>query len=196
MESDRPSPRHGVGRWIAAGVLTCSISMGCGGGASPAGDPSARLEPWAGPLRGLFDDSIHPAAVGLSLDGEAAHDDPLLLSRARAADVVARMRVTTVTADTVGAKQTYYLTVQVGDPPLMPAKLPNRTFELVVRPGRPSFGIVSSIDTGLRGRTFIGFVRRFAGEAEPEIHWHLTADTPQVALAISETTLREDVEEP
>jgi hypothetical protein len=154
------------------------------------------VEPWAGELRALFDDSIHPAAVGLSLDGEPPQEDALLPARARAADVVARMRVTTVTADSIGAKQTYYLTLQVGKPPLLPAKLPDPSFEIVVRSGSPAFGIVSSLDTGLQGHTFIGFVRRFPGDLEPEIHWHLTADAAEVALAISHTSALDEAGQP
>jgi hypothetical protein len=154
------------------------------------------LDPWTGTLRGLFDDSIHPAAVGLSLEGEPPQEDRLLPSRARAADVVARMRVSTVTSDSVGAKQTYYLTLQVGQPPLTRSKLAERSFELVVRPESPAFGIVSSLDTGLRGHTFIGFVRRFAGEPEPAIHWHLTADSAEVALAISDASALDEAAEP
>jgi hypothetical protein len=86
--------------------------------------------------------------------------------------------------------------LQVGKPPLVPSRLPDRSFELVVRSGSPAFGIVSNLDAELRGRTFIGFVRRFAGEYEPEIHWHLTADAAEVALAISDTSALDEAGQP
>ena len=196
MELNRCNRAHGALRWVGAISITCMILSGCGGSAAGSEPRNATLEPWAGALRALFDDSIHPAAVGLSLDGEPPQDDSLLSARARAAEVVARMRVTTVTADSIGAKQTYYLTLQVGKPPLLPTELPDPSFELVVRSGSPAFGIVSSLDTGLRGRTFIGFVRRFAGDSEPEIHWHLTADAAEVALAISDTSALDEAGQP
>jgi len=170
---------------IALGVGVC----GCGGRSSgqPAIAPSdeSRLDPWQGPLGSLFDDSIHPAAVGLSLEGGKAQDDPMLKSRAAAADLVARLTVTDVTSSEVGAKVIYHLTLVAKEPTLLAPRIKDRTIDLVVRQSSPAFGIVSSLDNGLRNKTFIGFLRRFAGEHGPELHWHLTADTDAVAAIVS-----------
>jgi hypothetical protein len=60
-------------------------------------------------------------------------------------------------------------------------------FELNIRPKSRAYGIARAFDTRLRGLTFIGFVRRFAGEeGELEIHWHLSPDTAEVAAAVKE----------
>ena len=162
--------------------------LGCGhSSAQPAIAPSdeGKLDPWQGPLGSLFDDSMHPAAVGLSLEGGKAQDDPLLKSRAAAADLVARVAVTDVTSSEVGAKVIYHLTLTVKDPTLMASRIKERTLDLVVRQSSPAFGIVSSLDNALRNKPFIGFFRRFAGERGPELHWHLTADTEPVAAVVN-----------
>jgi len=139
---------------------------------------------WHGEHRRLFDDAIAPAAVGMSLDGRPPAEDPALTMRTDAADVVARMRVSTVTVESTGGKETYFLTVQVGFPTLAPARVDDTHFELAIDSANPSFVIVQSLDAGLRGMVFVGFVRYFAGEVGPEIHWHLTADTDEVRAAV------------
>jgi hypothetical protein len=53
--------------------------------------------------------------------------------------------------------------------------------------------VVQSFDTKLRGKTFIGFVRKFAGPQGAEIHWHLTSDTAEVAKVIQEIAVLEEV---
>lgn len=142
------------------------------------------LPAWEGPMQTLFDDGIDPAAVGLSLDGTSPADDPLLPARVEQADLVARMRVSTVTVDSVGAKTTYLLTLQVGFPTLAPPRVKDTTVDIAIDPSRPSFPIVRSLDTELRGKVFVGFVRYFASDGGPEPHWHLTADTQPVLLAV------------
>ena len=150
-------------------------------------------------MHSLFNDVIHPSAVGLSLDGGNPAQDPLLGARVLAADLVARVKVSTVTRDKVGAKVTYYLNLQVGRPPLVDPKWDVSSIELAIHRSTGAFGIVHSLDNTMQGRTFIAFVRRFAssdpGEAGPQLHWHLTADTPDVAQAIAETSALGEISE-
>lgn len=165
----------------------------CSGGPPANAMDASGLPRWQGQLQTLFDDQIDPSAVGLALDGSSPAENPLLRHRTTQADVVARMRVQTVTHESVGAKARYLLTLQVGVPTLMPAKLPDRTFELTIPSTSPAFGIVDRLGHQLRGETFIGFVRRFAGQDGPEVHWHLTADTPDVARVIREHAVLEEL---
>lgn len=102
-------------------------------------------------------------------------------------DVVALIRVSTVTVDSIGDESSYHLGIQIGYPILTTPRVPDRTFELNIRRGSRAYGIVRAFDARLRGLTFIGFIRRFAGEAgEPELHWHLAPDTAEVATAVKE----------
>ncbi len=150
-------------------------------------DPQSGLPVWEGHDREIFDDNIEPVAVGFSLDGPSPRSDRFLRERAQTADLVARVRVNTVTVDSIGEQSTYHLGIQVGSPPLATPRVSERTFELHIRPTSRAFGIAKAVDARLRGLTFIAFIRRFAGEAgEPDIHWHLSPDTAEVAAAVKD----------
>ncbi len=171
-----------------------ALVVGCGGTDPDPSAPKTPLVAWDGQMRDLFDDQIDSAAVGLSLDGRAPQADPLLRLRTTEAEIVARMRVQTVTRDTAGARTSYVLAMQVGQPTLLPAKLDLKDLELFVDQSSSSFGMVHSLDTTLRGKIFIGFVRRFAGEEGGSVlHWHLTADTQEVMAVIQEIAVLEEV---
>lgn len=172
---------------LAAGVTGCEELP------SPTVPPGASAPRWEGHARELFDDNIDPAAVGLSMEGPSPRSDPFLRERAQTSDVVSRVRIQTVTVDSVGDQVTYHLGLQVGVPTLTTAKTPERSFELSIKPTSGAFGIAKAFDARLRGATFIGFIQRFASEGgETEIHWHLSADTAEVAAAIKEAVaLRE-----
>jgi hypothetical protein len=175
---------------LAAGAALGSASCSKSGSGEPVNAPEM-LDRWQGPLAALFDDSIHPAAVGMSLEGSRAQDDPMIRSRCATADLVARLQVNTVNRQTVGAKVTYHLILLVGTPTLLPSKLREKTVELVIHQDSAAFGIVSAVEGSLKEKTFIAFLKRFAGDHGPELHWVLTADTPEVAAQISTASLGE-----
>jgi hypothetical protein len=182
-----------IGALVLTGCLAAG-GTGCGSTPSPtSADAVAGLARWEGHAREVFDDNIDPAAVGLSLEGPSPRTDPFLRERSQTGEVVARVRVQTVTVDSVGDQVTYHLSVQVGVPTLTEAKLPDRNFELSIKPTSGAFGIAKAFDARLRGATFIGFIHRFASEGgEAEIHWHLSPDTAEVAAAVKEAVaLRE-----
>lgn len=148
---------------------------------------AALLPPWDGPAAELFDDGIDASAVGLGVDGLSPKADPLLKQRARGADLVARVKVTTVTIDTVGVDSTYHLGIVAGYPPLSAPRIPEQTFELHIRPKSRAFGIARAFGVRLQGVIFVGFLRKFRGaDGNEELHWHLSADTPEVIGAVRE----------
>jgi hypothetical protein len=173
---------------LGLAVAACGPSQPGQTGASAAGLPK-----WEARSREVFDDNIDPAAVGLSMEGVSPRSDRFLRERAQTADVVARVRVQTVTVDSVGDQSTYHLGIQVGVPTLTPARVPDRSFELKIRSSSGAFGIAKSFDSRLRGKTFIAFIRRFGNDdGDPEVHFHLAADTAEVAAAVKEAVaLRE-----
>jgi hypothetical protein len=179
---------------VAVALLALATASGGVAGCEP--DQPAKtatgagLPRWDDRARMVFDDNIDPSAVGLSMDGASPRSDAYLRERSQTADVVARMRVQTVTVDTRGEQQTYHLGVQVGVPTLTEAKVQDRTFELSISSTSGAFGIARSLDNALRGKTFVGFVRRYAGEdGEMVLHWHLAADTAEVAAAVKEAVV-------
>lgn len=182
----RQWPRAGA--WLGLVTVLGAAVAGCGPSRNPNMTYHASGLPlWQGTAADLFDDNIDPAAVGLSMEGPSPRSDRFLRARAQTADVVARVRVNTVTVDSVGDDTTYHLGVQVGVPTLTKPRIEDRSFELVIRPGGRSYGVAKAFDARLRGMTFVGFIGRFAtADGEPEIHWHLSADTAEVAAAVKE----------
>jgi hypothetical protein len=181
-------------------ILALPLAVACGLGVAACGpDQPARsgsaagLPRWEGHAPEVFDDNIDPAAVGLSLDGPSPRSDAHLRERAQTADVVARVRVQTVTVDSAGEHQTYHLGIQVGVPTLTEARVQDRSFELSIKPTSGAFGIARSFDARLRGQTFVGFIKRYGSEeGEVQVHWHLAPDTAEVVAAVKEAVaLRE-----
>ncbi|MCC6528567.1 MAG: cobalamin ABC transporter substrate-binding protein [Polyangiaceae bacterium] len=191
--SGPPFHRRGALALFAAGLLGACTRTGKDGSSTPDGPV---LPPWRGTLHDLFDDSIHPAAVGLSLDGRSPALDPLLRTRAAEAEVVARLLVTSLTVNRAGAKALYTLSVRAGLPALMPPRIEERAFELQVGPESPGFAIVRTVENELNSGKFIfiGFLHRFAGPEGTAVHFHLTADTPEVAAVIQEAAALEEVQ--
>lgn len=143
----------------------------------------------------LFDDNIEPAAVGYALDVPSPKNDRFLRERALTADLVAKLRVQTVTADSIGDDTTYHLGVRVVLPTLAPSpKIKDETLELVIRSQSPAFGIARALDQRLQGTTFIGFVHRFASAdgTEVDLHWHLAPDSAEVLEAVKEAVALAD----
>jgi hypothetical protein len=175
-------------RTLLVGAVVGLAASACGKSRDPRMSYHASGLPlWQGQVVELFDDNIDPTAVGMSMEGPSPRSDRFLRERAQTADVVARLKVNTVTVETVGEDSRYRLGVQVGVPTLAKAKIDDRSFELVIRPNSRAYAIARAFDSRLRGMTFVGFVTRFAGsDGEPEIHWHLSADTREVADAVKE----------
>ncbi|AKT38017.1 hypothetical protein [Chondromyces crocatus] len=179
---------------LLSGVLAVAVAMmggaGCGATREPAtqrDEGRASLAVYDSRAREVFDDNIEPAAVGLTLENPSPRGDKLLRERALTADVVARVRINTVTVDSVGDESTYHLAIQIGYPPLASPRVADRAFELTIRPTSPAYGIARAFDARLQGLTFIGFIRYFSEETgEPVIHWHLSPDTAEVAAVVRE----------
>ena len=175
-------------RTVLLGTVAGFAAAACGSRRDPKlAYHSSGMPLWQGHAVELFDDNIDPTAVGMSMEGPSPRSDRFLRERAQTADVVARMKVNTVTVETVGEESRYRLGVQVGVPTLSKPKIEDRTFELLIRPNSRSYAVARAFDARLRGMTFVGFVMRFAGpDGEPEVHWHLSADTREVADAVKE----------
>ena len=140
---------------------------------------------WAGPLKQLFNDGVHPKALAPVEETTDAAGDPLIPYRTKAAELVARVRVRTLTERRAGERVSYRLVLQVGKP-LRPAQWRPAQVELQVEKGEAGFGVLRRHRHALRGRTFVGFFRRFrSADGGSELHWYLTADTAEVAGAVA-----------
>jgi hypothetical protein len=136
----------------------------------------------------LFDDSIAPAAVGVAGVVTSPRMDPLLRERTQHAEVVERVRVSTVTVDRIGDVPTYHIGLMLASEPLAGRRLPLERIELSVVRSGPAFPILQSLDAGLIGRIFVGFFRRFATADEPDLHFHLASDDPETIAAVRDAS--------
>jgi hypothetical protein len=170
------------------GGASCSSSKPPVGAAKKLGLPA-----WTGTDRDLFGDELDPSALGI-LPPKPARKDQVLWARSQQAEVVGRVRVQTVTVDSRGGQGSYHLGLRFAQPLLAPTNLEEREFEVTVEPGDLSYGLIKAQDTGLQGRTFVGFIKRFAGaDDEIEIHFYLAPDSAEVAAVVQEAVAVEEV---
>jgi len=167
-------------------LLVGLAAPGCGSSqARPRVQPAQQtFLPYGAEDARLFDDYIEAAAVGLADVAVRPSADVALRGRTQAAEFVGRVRVSTVSVDSAGGRPIYHVSFSVTER-LVGDAIADDHLELAVRPDSPSFGIVKWLDTGMIGRTFVGFFRRYAGADEPLLRFHLSPDTPEVAAAVT-----------
>ncbi|HEY4118844.1 MAG TPA: cobalamin ABC transporter substrate-binding protein, partial [Byssovorax sp.] len=171
-------------RSLFLALLASVVSTSCVP-AQRGASTASTLPRWEQHDREVYDDNIDPAAVGLSLEGPSAYADKFLRERAQTAEVVGYMRVDTVTVESVGDAKRFRLGVRVATPTLGKSKVEERDFELEVSAGNPLLG--AGFEQRVRGKKFIGFIHRYADDmGESTVHFHLSADTPEVARAVQE----------
>lgn len=193
MITKHPPPGHG---WLQAPALAFAAVATLGACGSPrVTHPLAAdgLPLWDGEARALFDDGIDAVAVGLALDGRSPAEDPYLLRRTESGDFVGRVTVRGLDIGRAGAKTLYTLNVRAVPPPMSPPHTEQRDFDLEIGPAAPAFGVVRTVEHDLRDHLFIAFLKRFHGPDGPEVHFHLTADTPEVVAAVREAAALDEV---
>ena len=179
---------RGFALFAAVSVASCS---------GPSATGAAPQSPQDLPVYGnsaaqLFDDRIDPVAVGLADVGTDPRLDPVLRQRTQNAEIVGRTRVSTINIDLVGGKPVYRLRFKLLEPPVVERGTASDQLEVAVGDDSPAFGIVKWLDTKLIDYSFIGFFRRFAGNYEPQVRFHLSADNPQMMAAVRDASaLRE-----
>ena len=53
---------------------------------------------------------------------------------------------------------------------------------------------MKSFDNRLKGQTFVGFIKRYTNDdGDSLIHWHLSADTAEVAAAVKEAVVLREI---
>lgn len=185
-----------AGLRVAAGLLILAlVGTACSSSSQPAAGPakSLGLPAWKGTDKDLFGDEIDPSALGIAA-ATPPRKDQALWARAQQAEIVGRVRVQTVTVDSRAGQARYHLGLQFATPLLAESKLEARDFEVTVEASDPCYGYVKAQDTGMQGKTFVGFVKRFSG-ADDEIdnHFYLAADSAEVAAAVQEALAIQEV---
>jgi hypothetical protein len=181
----RPSSPFRFALALAAALAPLAA---CDAGAPLRSAADRPIGRWEAHAVDVFDDDIEAAALQLELDAPAsARSDAFLRERAQTADFVGRVRVQTVTVDKIGDDVSYHLVVKAIGAPLAASRIADIDFELNIKPTGRAYPLVKLAEASLRGKTFIGFVQRYAtADGDPEVHFHLAADKPDVAAAVKE----------
>lgn len=177
-------------------AIAATPALGGCAATTPDADTAAKLNlpRWDGQLRELFPNEIDPAALGLGAAKAVSRTDRTLWARATTSDVVGRARVQTVTVDTRIGVDTYRIGIEFATPTLATPKTTESTFELTIAPSDPAYGMVKALDNRLQGKTFVAFVKRFAGaDDEIEVHFYLSPDSADVAKVIQEAVAVQEV---
>jgi len=190
------APRR-VGRVVSVAAVVALAALGAGCASSGPGVATMAsalgLPAWDGTDRELFGDEIDPSAVGF-VPPKDPKKDPKLAARALRAELVGKIRVQTFTVETRGGDAHYVLSVRFADPPVVATQLAEREFEVSIEPGDAAYGLMKTLDAGIKGRSFIGLVKRFRSvDDEIEPHFYLAPDTEDVVGAIQEAIAVKEV---
>lgn len=184
----------GIRALLLALTLASAVpAVGCGSAQLDGGPDAPR---WEGPLLEAFPDDIEPSALGLPSGAPRPETDDALVRRTLLADVVARVRVQTVSVERrSNGAPVFRLGLQLASPRLVErAELEDR-IEVVIPPGGAGHGLARAWDVRLQGKTFVGFFRRFAGEeGETVVHFHLARDGEDVGRAVQQVVALEEVQ--
>jgi hypothetical protein len=173
----------------ALALLACTPIPADG---APAVDPHAAV--YKGDLADQFDDAIESHAIGLELDNYVdPKTDPHLRARAQASDVVARVRITTVTGEIESGIRLYQVSFHVLE--RLGGKHPvGDDFTVRVDKSSPSLGIVKSMEGQLVGKSVDVFVKAFPrADGDRDLHFHATVDSPEAAAAIRDAVILDEV---
>jgi hypothetical protein len=136
----------------------------------------------------LFDDHLALGVLpALLTPTSRPAQDPKLAERARRAEAVVRMRITTVTRDSAGSQAAYSLVLVPLAPPLA-GRASGEPLVLRVTEKSPSFYAVSLEGADLIARTLILFFRRYNEQGHLTLHWRAEADIPEVQAAVRRAT--------
>ncbi len=170
-------------------ALLVSFAVGCGG--MGADGPTRTLPTYEGHQRELFDDSIDPSAVSMTIDAPPPpRVDVALRERTQVGDAVVRVSVETVTVkkdEREGHDVEFHLRLRVLEE-LVNGQLAD-SFVVRFDKTSPSAAIVESLGARLIGKTFVAFVRGFKdANGSLRYHAHFAPDAKDVISAVLAAT--------
>ena len=169
--------------WIGrvAAAVAMAVAVGCG----PATTQIRPQAPWDPELAPFFDDAADFIADPGGLEGSWATDYAgELRGRVDAADLIARVLVTTVREDiSIDGTRRKHLVMQVTSV-LDGQEPPEARLQVAVDEGSAGFDTVDRNVRRLLANRFVAFVRWYEDdEGTLRSHWHLSPASPQVIRA-------------
>ena len=163
-------------------TLALAFALGGCGSAPRSASALTGLPAYSPEESALFDDVLAPPIFGLPGNLGPA-EDPKLADRARRADSIARVKVSTVTEESLAGVEGYTLQLTVEGGAL--SGHPEDPVEIRVSRTSPAFSFLSSANEPLVGHRFLAFFRTYADRGEARLHFHGEKDDPAVRKAIA-----------
>lgn len=179
MKKSRPANRNtAIGRFLLLQLVL--LGMACGSTA-PADIPVDRLPPYTAEAAELFDDSLTPEIFGVEQRNDVTEEE-VFSDLVKAADHIARVRLTTVARSRAGRRTRYLIVLQPLD--VIAGPEPESPLEVSVGLASPSTGLLRALDTEAVGKKFIVFLKRYRANGEPVWHFRGITDTADALAAI------------
>jgi hypothetical protein len=172
-----------AGLWLATSALLAAA--GCASqGAGPRFDLE-KLPLHEGELAKLFDDTISPDALGLGVAPSAnLQFNAAFRDRVQGADVISAVRITSVTERKSNEQSTMH-TLRFELVRDFKGAFEEDLQELTVTHHMEQpHSVVSTVQGRARGRTMIGFWKRFRGKKRVDVHFHFVPDTEEIHKAL------------
>jgi hypothetical protein len=162
-------------------LLSLALSLGCSGTTAAAGS-RAVTGPFTPELATFFDDSVDYVENVEELGGRVASDWRRQIDGcARSADIIAVVRVETVTSGSESTTSgSFRLTTIATRDPLKGTLPADRRTDLITSQGEVGYNTVRAGSSRIQARDWLMFVRWYDdtdGQVRP--HWHLTPATEQ-----------------
>jgi hypothetical protein len=166
------------------------LLSGCGSSSSKSSTPGqSGLPPFTAIDAQLFDHALTPETFGII---SAATDDKLD-KRARAAEGVLPMRITTISRDTNDEDENNYEITVVPTAPALKGPPPEGPLVLSVDSWSPSYSMLETLQSRLAGTPVLLFYRRYNEGSSVALHWHAEADTQRVRAVVENARIVAEV---
>jgi hypothetical protein len=177
-------------------LVAATVGVGCGPRQRGTQIDLSKLPPYTGTAQSLFNDNIEPAALGVSLEKPSYKGDATFRQRVQSADVVARVKVTTVTIGKSEEKTTYHLQLELEDQPFSRQQPGQDELEVSIPEGSYSYSVMNLVKARARGRQMIGMWKRFREGEEQAIHWYFVPEDPDSTAAVKEALALQELSRP
>lgn len=181
MKTQAVGRRHGL---ITIAALAAVIGTGCGPEVK-TGPNLDRLPGYEGPLAQSFNDSIEPSVFGLTLEQRSLQGDPGFRTRATSADVVATLRITTVTSSRADDKVTY--TLQFEPVKVHLGELDDAMLDLrLTEQQSQAYSVISAVTTRAQKKVVVAMFKRFREKNRATTHFYMAPDNTDTTKALQD----------
>jgi hypothetical protein len=193
MDKEKPANRLIADRLLpfvpwsgrAARLISAALVVwSCGGSGAGSNTPTDELPVYGAADAELFDDSVAPAVFGFGSSKDEFETTPAFEDLVRAADLIQRVRLVTITRAKSATSVVYHLELEFLGEAIVGSATEEGAAEVSVGFGSRSVGLLRSVESESVGTKFIVFLKRYAANGEPIWHFRALADSAAILAAI------------